>query len=126
MTGNALRRAGIAGLAALLCLAQPAAAADSPFERNLLRLSEILGSLHFLRNLCGEESNEWLAHMEALLEAEDPDEERRARFIATFNRGYRAYERNYTRCTPSAIEAIDRYMEEGEKLSRDTASRFGN
>jgi uncharacterized protein (TIGR02301 family) len=32
-------------------------AADSPFEANLVRLSEVLGSLHFLRNLCGEASD---------------------------------------------------------------------
>ncbi len=103
-----------------------ARAADSPFESNLVRLSEVLGSLHFLRNLCGEASDEWLDHMERLLEAEDPDEVRRAKFVANFNAGYQAFEANYTRCTPSAIEAISRYMKEGEKLTRDTAARFGN
>jgi uncharacterized protein (TIGR02301 family) len=103
-----------------------ARAADSPFEANLVRLSEVLGSLHFLRNLCGEASDEWLDHMERLLEAEDPDDVRRAKFVANFNAGYQAFEANYTRCTPSAIEAISRYMKEGEKLTRDTAARFGN
>ena len=101
-------------------------AADSPFEVNLVRLSEVLGSLHFLRNLCGEASDEWLVHMERLLEAENPDETRRAKFVASFNAGYKAFDANYTRYTPSAIEAISRYMEEGEKLTRDTAARFGN
>lgn len=103
-----------------------ARAADSPFEANLVRLSEVLGSLHFLRNLCDEASDEWLGHMERLLEAEQPDEARRAKFVASFNTGYQAFAANYTRCTPSAIEAISRYIEEGEKLTRDTAARFGN
>ena len=30
---------------------QPALAAESPFEPGLMRLAEVLGSLHFLRNL---------------------------------------------------------------------------
>ena len=110
----------------LLPISDVARAVDSPFEANLVRLSEVLGALHFLRNLCGEASNEWFAHMEQLLEAEDPDDMRRARFVASFNAGYRAFESNYTRCTPSAVEAIGRYMKEGEALTRDTAARYGN
>ncbi|TIU36932.1 MAG: TIGR02301 family protein, partial [Mesorhizobium sp.] len=63
---------------------------------------------------------------EKLLESENPDPDRRARFIASFNRGYRSFSGTYTRCTPSATEAIARYMKEGETLSRDIASRYGN
>lgn len=118
-------------LASLLFFAHPdsglrAQAAQSPFEPQLMRLAEILGSLHYLRNLCGEEGQEWRDRMEALLQAEDPDEKRRARFVARFNRGYRSYAGTYSSCTASAVEAIARYMKEGEALSRDTASRFGN
>ena len=103
-----------------------ARAAESPFEAQLLRLSEILGSLHYLRNLCGENGQDWRAQMEALLEAENPDEERRARFVASFNRGYSGFANAYETCTASALEAINRYMREGAALTRDTASRFGN
>jgi uncharacterized protein (TIGR02301 family) len=112
----------------LAALAGPrqALAVDSPFEGQLLRLAEILGSLHYLRNLCGEEGQDWRAQMEALLEAEGPDAERRARFVAGFNRGYRSFEGAYANCTDSAITAINRYMREGESLARDTATRFGN
>jgi uncharacterized protein (TIGR02301 family) len=101
-------------------------AAEAPFEPGLMRLAEILGSLHFLRNLCGEKGDRWRAEMEKLLESENPDPERRARFIASFNRGYRSFGSTYSRCTPSATEAINRYMREGEALSRDIASRYGN
>ena len=110
----------------LMPLGDVARAVDSPFEANLVRLSEVLGSLHFLRNLCGEATDEWFAHMEQLLEAEDPDDTRRARFVASFNSGYQAFESNYVRCTPSAVEAIGRYMKEGEALTRETAARYGN
>lgn len=106
--------------------APPAFAAEAPFEPGLMRLAEVLGSLHFLRNLCGEKGDQWRVEMEKLLESENPDPDRRARFIASFNRGYRSFSGTYTRCTPSATEAIARYMKEGETLSRDIASRYGN
>ncbi|MFU0503399.1 TIGR02301 family protein [Pseudaminobacter sp. NGMCC 1.201702] len=104
----------------------PSRAVEAPFERSLLRLSEILGSLHFLRNLCGENGDNWRKQMEKLLEAEKPDAARRAKFIASFNRGYRSFEGTYASCTASAAEAIARYMKEGEQLSREVASRYGN
>ncbi|MDG4854761.1 MAG: TIGR02301 family protein [Mesorhizobium sp.] len=105
---------------------QPASPAEAPFEPGLMRLAEVLGSLHFLRNLCGEKGDQWRLEMEKLLETENPDPNRRARFIASFNRGYRSFSGTYTQCTPSATEAIARYMKEGETLSRDIASRYGN
>ena len=52
--------------------------------------------------------------------------ERRAQFIASFNRGYRSFEGTYTNCTASATEAIGRYTVEGESLARDIAARYGN
>ncbi|KQZ94259.1 hypothetical protein ASD64_05205 [Mesorhizobium sp. Root157] len=106
--------------------ARPAFAVEAPFEAGLIRLAEVLGSLHFLRNLCGEKGDDWRGQMEKLLESENPDSERRARFIASFNRGYRSFSESYKRCTPSATEAINRYMKEGEALTRDIASRYGN
>lgn len=101
-------------------------AAEAPFESRLLRLSEILGSLHYLRNLCGETSNQWRDEMEELLRTENPDAARRARYVSSFNSGYRAFAAGYTTCTESAYAAIARYMREGEELSRDVAARFGN
>lgn len=105
---------------------RPAVAVEAPFEAGLMRLAEVLGSLHFLRNLCGEAGNDWRVQMEKLLESENPNPERRARFIASFNRGYRSFSESYKACTPSATEAINRYMKEGEALTRDIASRYGN
>lgn len=113
-------------LIAPLALARPAAAVDAPYEAGLMRIAEVMGSLHFLRNLCGDKGDRWRQAMERLLAAENPDAERKARFIASFNRGYRSFEGTYTQCTSSATEAISRYTVEGENLARDLASRFGN
>lgn len=101
-------------------------AEDAPFEAGLMRLSEVLGSLHFLRNLCGEKGDGWRAEMEKLLAAENPDAARRAKLTASFNHGYRSFAATYTTCTASATEAISRYMKEGEALSRDLTVRYGN
>jgi uncharacterized protein (TIGR02301 family) len=109
-----------------MTLARPAAAVDAPFDAGLMRLAEVLGSLHFLRNLCGDKGDQWRRTMERLLTAENPEPERRARFIANFNRGYRSFEGTYTNCTASATEAIGRYTIEGENLARDLAARYGN
>lgn len=103
-----------------------ARAVDGPYEAGLQRLAEVLGALHFLRNLCGEKGERWRQEMERVLESEKPDAERRARFVASFNRGYRSFAGSYTLCTPSATEAIRRYMKEGEALSKDIAARYGN
>ncbi|MDH6229995.1 uncharacterized protein (TIGR02301 family) [Mesorhizobium soli] len=104
----------------------PSRAVDAPFEGSLVRLSEILGSLHFLRNLCGETSNQWRDEMQKLLDSEKPDAARRAKLMASFNHGYRSFEGTYTKCTASASEAIVRYMKEGETLTREVTGRYGN
>lgn len=111
---------------ALLSPAGAARADNVPYEKQLLRLSEILGSIHYLRSLCGEKNGGWRDQMEALLEAENPEPVRRARMIASFNRGYRTYGSIYKTCTESATAAIARHMKEGETLSKEVVVRFGD
>ncbi|MBA8821149.1 uncharacterized protein (TIGR02301 family) [Ochrobactrum sp. 19YEA23] len=106
--------------------ANPAFAQDAPYEGKMLRLAEVLGSLHYLRNLCGEAGSEWRDRMDAIIAAEKPSEGERVRIVSSFNHGYRVFSDNYTRCTPSALAAIDRYMKEGEGLSNEIISRYGN
>lgn len=101
-------------------------AQDAPYEGKMLRIAEVLGSLHYLRNLCGETSSEWRDRMDAIIAAENPGEAERLRLVSSFNHGYRAFSENYVRCTPSALAAIDRYMKEGESLSNEIISRYGN
>jgi uncharacterized protein (TIGR02301 family) len=100
----------------------PARAQDAaaPFDPDLLRLAEILGSLHYLRGICGSnEGQKWRNQMQALVDAETPGGDRRARMIASFNRGYRGFQQTYRTCTPAANTAIRRYLAEGSKISRD-------
>lgn len=96
-----------------------------PYDENLLRLAEVLGSVHYLRNVCGEESNIWRERMEELLVVENPEPLRRARLVASFNRGYRTFDSVYTKCTRQALDAVERYMREGLDLTREINSRYG-
>jgi uncharacterized protein (TIGR02301 family) len=116
-------------LTLLLCApAGPARAVDvAPFDAGLQRLAEILGSLQYLRGICGaNEGNKWRTEMQALLDAEAPSGQRRADFVAHFNRGYRAYLQTYRTCTPAADLAIRRYLEEGSKIAREVTARYSN
>ena len=115
-------------LTLLLCSA-PAQAQDAaaPFDNELQRFAEILGTLHYLRGICGNnEGGKWRNEMQALLDAEAPSGQRRAQFIAHFNRGYRAYLQTYRSCTPAADLAIRRYLEEGSKIAREVTARYSN
>src|SRR5215468_261717 len=120
-------------LAALLmtfaCLAGPVRAEDAPapFDGDLQRLAEILGTLHYLRGICGSnEGGKWRNEMQALIDAETPTGDRRARRIAGFNRGYNGFQQTYLTCTPAALVAIRRYIDEGSKISRDLTARYAN
>jgi uncharacterized protein (TIGR02301 family) len=119
----------LAALSVVSCLCGPVRAQDAPapFDNDLQRLAEILGTLHYLRGICGSnEGGKWRNEMQALIDAETPSGERRARMIAGFNRGYNGFQQTYRSCTPAAAVAIRRYIEEGSKISRDLTARYAN
>ncbi len=106
----------------------PPAGASAPYDDKLTRLSEILGSVHYLRNLCNPgKEDEWRAAMQQLLEKETESEpKRRERLTAAFNRGYRSFASVYTNCTAAARVAEERYRNEGATLATEIVARFGN
>lgn len=120
-----------AAIIAVSILLLPAAAqeVDStalPYDAQMLRLSEILGALHYLERLCERtEGSRWRDQMQALIDAEEPDELRRARMVDAFNRGYGGFRSVYRTCTPAAELAIDRYVEEGAGIAADISTRYG-
>lgn len=134
--------------------ATPAPARDAPYEDRLVRLAEIVGSVHYLDTLCStraaatggpetengtsEQRNaapppppdtpatDWRRMMGALIETEAPEPERNAKLTAAFNRGYRSFASVYTRCTDAARSAMQRYRSEGATLATEIIARFGN
>ena len=124
-----LKRVLTVAVMIVACGLGPARAEDAaaPFDGDLQRLAEILGTLHYLRGICGSnEGAKWRNEMQALIDAETPSGDRRARMIAGFNRGYNGFQQTYRTCTPAASVAIRRYIEEGSRISRDLTARYAN
>jgi uncharacterized protein (TIGR02301 family) len=125
-----LKRALTIAVIALAIAGAPARALEggpAPFDGDLMRLAEILGALHYLRTICGaKEGQKWRGEMQALLDAEAPSGERHNRLVANFNRGYRGFQQTYRTCTPAAVVAVRRYLDEGAKISREITARYSN
>src|SRR5262245_1797561 len=122
-----LLRLAIVLLLGLTAVTPVRSQAPAPFDANLQRLAEIMGALHYLRALCGaNEGPKWRNEIQALIEAEAPSGDRRARMVSSFNRGYRVFQQTYRSCTPAADLVIRRYLEEGSKIARDVTARYAN
>lgn len=103
---------------------QPAVAIDPPYQDEMERLAQLLGSLYFLQPLCQPGVEDWRSQMADLITLDEPDEDRRQRLAGAFNEGYAAYGRLYRVCTVSASEALTRLLVEAEQMARDIHSRF--
>ena len=91
---------------------------DRPYDTKLLRLTEILGAVHYLRELCGaQEGQLWRNQMREILKNEGSTAVRRAKLVNSFNDGYRGYRRTYRTCTSSATLAITRFSTEGAQIA---------
>ena len=98
----------------------------APYEKDLLRLAEIMGALALLRPICtAPDGGEWSKRMQVLLDAEGTTPGRRERLAGAYNKGYQAFALTYRICTPSAQEASTRYLKEGQLLARTIAGRYG-
>lgn len=113
-----------AGVVFGLAMTGAARAVDPPYHPQMERLSEVLGSLYFLQPLCADEEEDWRAQAADLIALDNPDDDRRQRLIGAFNAGYEAYARVYRSCTPSAHEAMERFLIEAERSARDIHTKF--
>lgn len=112
-------------IALLLILgAAPSLAIDPPYQGQMERLAEIMGSLYFLQPLCDSGPQDWRAEMAELIALDEPEEDRRQRLAGAFNVGYTAYSRFHRACTPAARKALSRLLGEAERTARDIHTRF--
>ena len=95
---------------------------DRPYDGKLMRLAEILGAVHYLRELCGaQEGQIWRDQMKEILRNEGTTAVRRAKLVNSFNDGYRGYRRTYRTCTQSATLATTRFSAEGATIAASLA-----
>jgi uncharacterized protein (TIGR02301 family) len=105
----------------------PSSSPAAPYDGDLQRLAEILGALQYLRTVCkSNDDQKWREQMQALIDAEAPDTDRRRKIVANYNRGYRGFQQTYRTCTPAADLAIRRYLDEGAKIAREITARYAN
>jgi uncharacterized protein (TIGR02301 family) len=124
-----LRDAGRVLTAALLAILLAASATSTasaapsgdqrPYDARLMRLSEILGAVHYLRELCEHKDGmRWRNSINELVKTEGTTALRRATIARRFNLGYRSYRRTYRNCTPSAKNTIARFFKEAIEISQ--------
>lgn len=114
----ALAAIAVACVASSALAQSPGPGESKPYDDRLLRLSEILGAVHYLRELCGNNDGQlWRERMQELMNAEGTSALRRARLTRSFNQGYRSYSRTYSACSPSAQTAINRFATEATQLA---------
>jgi uncharacterized protein (TIGR02301 family) len=96
-----------------------------PYEAQLLRLSELIGALTYLRDLCGDgDGAAFRAKFASLVEAEGATDARKESLAGAFNRGFRDYELTYRACTPTAREIVARFLDEASRIAKDVANRY--
>jgi uncharacterized protein (TIGR02301 family) len=104
----------------------PTANPAPPYEPQLLRLSELMGALSYLRDLCrAGDGAQFREKMAKLLEAETGSQERKEILAGAFNRGFNDYRLTYRRCTASAQDIIGHFLDESGRIARDVSSRYG-
>ncbi len=102
-----------------------------PYEPQIIKLAEIMGSLAFLSELCGppagvQQSDIWRQKAQQFLNAEPMSEARKQRFAGAYNRGLQGYKLVYRSCTPNARLSVERLLSDGAKLTRELVGRFGS
>lgn len=96
-----------------------------PYDPEILRLAEILGTLAYFDTLCASNpQGDWRPKMQALLEADAKTAARKERLAGSYNRGFRDYERTYHLCTPNAQATIDRFLSEGKGIAHAVFNRY--
>jgi uncharacterized protein (TIGR02301 family) len=89
-----------------------------PYDDKLMRLSEVIGAVHYLRELCGANDGQiWRDRMRELIDAEKGSALRKVRLTKSFNHGYRSHRRTYQSCSQPAQTTLARFLVEGSELS---------
>lgn len=106
----------------------PVAVPEGPppaYERDLMRLAEVLGALSVLRDVCAQDGEAIRTRMQVLLDAEAPPGPRRERLAGAYNKAARGYGLTHVRCSETSRAAMERFLTEAATLTRTIANRFG-
>ncbi len=109
----------LAGAALLFALTlAPAPTRADEMTNGLIRLAEILGSVHHLREVCGaNEGPLWRNKMIDMLNAANVDAERRQLLISRFNDAYYGTRDAYPACSSDAAARANSLFDEAHRLA---------
>lgn len=85
-----------------------------PYEGDILKLSELMGSVAFLADLCpdmhdpAQNGEMWRQKAQSLLDTQAKSDILKALMAGAYNRGYQDYEVNYNACTDVARTGFSR------------------
>ncbi len=97
-----------------------------PYEAELLRLSELMGALAYLRDLCRDgDGAGFRTEIARLIEADPSPQEEKDQLAGAFNRGFDSYRLSYRVCTSNARVTIAAYLTESQRLAKEVAARYG-
>ena len=92
--------------------------------REMMRLAEVLGAVHYLRPLCGShEGQKWRNQMVRMLNSVPASGDDKQVLISHFNIFYYRYRDAYPRCTGNAVRDANRLVSEGQRLAEALARR---
>ena len=121
--GTGRRTGASLALAAMLVLA-PANAHAGNFNDGLMRLAEILGSIHHLRNICGANDGPlWRNKMIDMMNAAELEAPERKKIIAHFNDAFYSARTRYPDCTNDAARRANLLFSEGHRLAEKLAGQ---
>jgi uncharacterized protein (TIGR02301 family) len=109
--------------------ASPSPAAEQPpppYDKDMLRLAEVMGALTVLRDLCGPgDGASFRAKFATLMDVEGLSAERRGEWAGAFNKGVDDYKLTYRVCTDNAKASIRDFLAEANRIAVDVGDRFG-
>lgn len=97
------------------------------YEKPMLDLSEIIGSLAFLTSLCAPsgEPNAWQRRMEGLVASEGEASGISEKLMGAYNQGYMAFSTTHRQCSPAAKAAQTLLIHDAARLARMLERRYG-
>jgi uncharacterized protein (TIGR02301 family) len=104
----------------------PTRAEPPPYQGDLLRLAELMGSLAYLRDLCHDgDGGEFRRRIAGLIESDPRPQDEKDQLAGAFNHGFDGYRLTYRVCTSNARATIAAYLAESERLAKAVATRYG-
>jgi len=108
----------------------PPPAEAPPYEGQLLKLSELMGTVAFLADLCpdlhdpDQNGEMWRQKAKGLLDAESNNDTLKALLAGAYNRGYAGYEVNYHLCTDTARLSFKHALAAINSISRTLTRKY--